>query len=128
VSGSLDNLFGPGPLARPYQLKSYVDGVPDGAYPNTDVYDTETMNARIWNGFHFRTAMTDGNALGHAVANVVAATFHPPTEQARRPTRPTGGHTTQAGARTDLGGRPRTPPCRAKAARAAPATPLDNRR
>ena len=35
------------------------------------------MNARIWNGFHFRTAMTDGNALGHAVADTVANTLHP---------------------------------------------------
>jgi hypothetical protein len=31
------------------------------------------MNARIWNGFHFRTAMRDRNTLGHAVAS----TFHP---------------------------------------------------
>ena len=33
------------------------------------------MNARIWLGFHFRTAMTDGNALGHAVADYAAT--HP---------------------------------------------------
>ena len=77
VSGSLDNLFGPGPLERPYTMKSYVDGVPDRSYITTDVLDTETMNARIWNGFHFRTAMTDGNALGHAVADTVANTFQP---------------------------------------------------
>ena len=77
VSGSLDNLFGPGPLERPYTMKSYVDGVPDRSYTTTDALDTETMNARIWNGFHFRTAMTDGNALGHAVADTVANTLHP---------------------------------------------------
>jgi hypothetical protein len=36
------------------------------------------MNARIWLGIHFRTAMTDGNALGHAVAAFAAAnTFAP---------------------------------------------------
>jgi hypothetical protein len=77
VSGSLDNLFGPGDLTRPYLMKSYRDGVSDRSYPTTDALDTETMNARIWNGFHFRTAMTDGNALGHAVADTVAASFHP---------------------------------------------------
>ena len=77
VSGSLDNLFGPGPLERPYLMKSYVAGVPDRSYPSTDALDTETMNARIWNGFHFRTAMTDGNALGHAVADTVANHLHP---------------------------------------------------
>ena len=76
VSGSLDNLFGPGPLERPYLMKSYVDGVPDRRTPTTDALDTETMNARIWNGFHFPTAMTDGNALGHTVADTVASTFH----------------------------------------------------
>ena len=36
------------------------------------------MNARIWLGYHFRTAMTDGNALGHAVAAFAAdSTFAP---------------------------------------------------
>ena len=77
VSGSLDNLFGPGPLDRPYTMKSYLDGVPDRSYATTDALDTETMNARIWNGFHFRTAMTAGNTLGHTVATAVANTFHP---------------------------------------------------
>jgi hypothetical protein len=54
-------------------MKSFRDEVADRSYPTTDTLDTETMNARIWNGFHFRTAMTDGNGLGHAVAS----TFHP---------------------------------------------------
>jgi hypothetical protein len=57
--------------------KSYIDGVPDRSYPTTDALDTETMNARIWNGFHFRTAMTAGNALGHAGADTVASTLRP---------------------------------------------------
>ena len=76
VSGSLDNLFGPGPLERPYLMRSYVDGVPDRSYPTTDALDAETMNARMWNGCHFPTAMTDGNTLGHTVANTIANTFH----------------------------------------------------
>jgi hypothetical protein len=53
-------------------MKSFRDEVADRSYPTTDTLDTETMNARIWNGFHFRTAMTDGNALGHNVADYVA--------------------------------------------------------
>jgi hypothetical protein len=72
VSGTLDNLFGPGPLDRPYTMKSYVNGVPDRSYTTTDALDTETINARIWNGFHFRTAMTHGNTLGHTVADTIA--------------------------------------------------------
>jgi hypothetical protein len=76
VSGSLDNLFGPDVPDRPYMMKSYVPGVPDRAYATTDALDAETMNARIWNGFHFRSAMTAGNALGHAVADAVANHLH----------------------------------------------------
>jgi hypothetical protein len=34
-------------------------------FDSTAALDTETMNARIWLGFHFRKAMTDGNRLGH---------------------------------------------------------------
>ena len=80
VSGSLDNLFGAGQLTPAYAMPSYVDGVPDRSYATTDALDTETMNARIWNGFHFRSAMTDGNALGHAVADYVFANHFLPTD------------------------------------------------
>ena len=79
VSGSLDNLFGPGPLERPYTMKSYIDGVSNRSYPTTHALDIETMNARIWNGFHFRSAMTAGNALGHTVADTVAGILRPST-------------------------------------------------
>jgi hypothetical protein len=37
-------------------------------YDRADMLDAETMNARIWLGFHFRTAMTDGNRMAHKVA------------------------------------------------------------
>ena len=80
VSGSLDNLFGTGPLEPAYTMPSYVDGVPARSYTSTDALDTETMNARIWNGFHFRSAMTDGNALGHAVADFAVAEYFQPTD------------------------------------------------
>jgi hypothetical protein len=37
-------------------------------FDRADVLDRETVNARIWLGFHFRKAMTDGNGLGHQTA------------------------------------------------------------
>jgi hypothetical protein len=80
VSGSLDNLFGTGPLTPAYTMPSFVDGVPERAYTSTDALDTETMNARIWNGFHFRSAMTAGNALGHAIADFAVANYFQPTD------------------------------------------------
>lgn len=75
VSGSLDNLFGAGSLSPAYTMPSFVEGVADRSYTSTDALDAETMNARIWNGFHFRSAMTDGNALGHSVADFVVANY-----------------------------------------------------
>jgi hypothetical protein len=39
------------------------------------------MNGRrIWNGFHFRSAVADGNALGHAVAEFAVANSLGPTD------------------------------------------------
>jgi hypothetical protein len=80
VSRSLDNLFGAGSLTPAYTMPSHVEGVPERSYTSTDLLDDETMNARIWNGFHFRSAMTDGNALGHAVADFVVANYFQPTD------------------------------------------------
>jgi hypothetical protein len=37
-------------------------------FDSAAVLDAETMNARIWLGFHFRKAMTDANRLGHRTA------------------------------------------------------------
>ncbi|HEY4570186.1 MAG TPA: vanadium-dependent haloperoxidase [Kribbella sp.] len=37
-------------------------------YATARALDTETKNARIWLGLHFRQAMDDGNRLGHRVA------------------------------------------------------------
>jgi hypothetical protein len=37
-------------------------------YGTAQDLDRDTMNARIWLGIHFRTAMTDGNQLGHRVS------------------------------------------------------------
>lgn len=80
VSGSLDNLFGAGSLSPAYTMPSFVEGVADRSYTSTDALDAETMNARIWNGFHFRSAMTDGNALGHSVADFVVANYFQPID------------------------------------------------
>ena len=55
-----------------------LDGIADGRakaltpasrhFDSAAVLDAETMNARIWLGFHFRKAMTDANRLGHRTA------------------------------------------------------------
>ncbi len=37
------------------------------------------MNARIWLGIHFRKAMTDGNQLGHDVADFGTTHYFQPT-------------------------------------------------
>ena len=56
--------------------------VPTGHFASTSSLDDETMDARIWLGFHFRKAMTDANALGHTVAgHVIANTFRRPTDR-----------------------------------------------
>jgi hypothetical protein len=41
-------------------------------YETARELNEDTMNARIWLGFHFRRAMTDGNGLGQDVAAFVA--------------------------------------------------------
>ena len=48
-------------------------------YDTAASLDEETMNARIWLGFHFRRAMTDGNRLGHDVSNYGITHYFEPT-------------------------------------------------
>ena len=72
TTGTLEHLFGPS-LQPALDVPSLVPNVPNRSYADTGALDQETMSARIWLGFHFRTAMTDGNALGHAVADQAAA-------------------------------------------------------
>ena len=38
------------------------------------------MNARIWLGLHFRTAMSDGNQLGHDVSDWTIRRYFRPTD------------------------------------------------
>ena len=48
------------------------------AFDSTKALDTETQNARIWLGLHFRRAMTDGNAIGHAASGwTISHEFRP---------------------------------------------------
>jgi hypothetical protein len=72
ASGALEHLFGSS-LAPALEVPSLVPNIPSRQYSSTDTLDAETMSARIWLGFHFRFAMTDGNLLGHAVADEAAA-------------------------------------------------------
>jgi hypothetical protein len=75
ATGTLKNLFD-SPLSPAFDVPSLA-ATPNRQFSSTAGLDTETMNARIWLGIHFRTAMTYGNALGHAVADTVAAALHP---------------------------------------------------
>ncbi len=76
TTGTLEHLFG-ATLSPRFDVPSLAS-TPDRQYTTTAALDTDTMNARIWLGIHFRTAMTDGNALGRAVAAFAAdSTFAP---------------------------------------------------
>jgi hypothetical protein len=65
VSHTFSHLFGAGPLDL--DIPS-LTSAPSRHYDTAGALDTETMNARIWLGIHFRKAMTDGNRLGHEVS------------------------------------------------------------
>ena len=80
VSGSASGVFGHlfGADTIDIDVPSTVQGRPDRHFATSDALDTETMNARIWLGLHYRQAMTDGNMLGHAAAEaVISSTFTP---------------------------------------------------
>ncbi len=66
--GVMSRLFGTEHLD--IRLTSSVTGT-TRVYPTAASLDADTMNARIWLGLHFRRAMTDGNRLGHRVADIV---------------------------------------------------------
>ena len=80
ISGSAAGVFGHlfGASTIEIDVPSYVAGRPDRHYATTTALDTETMNARVWLGIHFRKAMTDGNLLGHSAAEaVISSAFTP---------------------------------------------------
>jgi len=47
-------------------------------YDTAAALDTETMNARIWLGLHFRKAMTDGSRMGHRSADWASGHYFQP--------------------------------------------------
>jgi hypothetical protein len=75
TTGTLEQLFDT-PLSPAFDVPSLA-ATPNRQFVSTNALDDETMNARIWLGIHFRAAMIDGNALGHAVADfAVTNHFH----------------------------------------------------
>lgn len=72
-SGQLDHLCVRVGQARqpPLHISSAVTGT-SRHYDTASKLNRETKNARIWLGFHFRRAMTDGNELGQRTAAYVA--------------------------------------------------------
>ena len=69
TTGALEHLFGSS-LMPSVGRAVPARALPSRRTPTPAALDDETMNARIWLGYHFRFAMTDGNALGHAVADL----------------------------------------------------------
>lgn len=76
ASGTFGYLFGADSIDL--NLSSTVTGT-NRHYDTADALDTDTMNARIWLGLHFRKAMTDGNQLGHDVSDWASSQYFQPT-------------------------------------------------
>ncbi len=76
ASGALSYLFGADSIDL--ELYSAVT-MTTRTYETAAELDADTMNARIWLGLHFRKAMTDGNQLGHNVADVATTEYFQPT-------------------------------------------------
>ncbi|MGA5500203.1 vanadium-dependent haloperoxidase [Streptomyces umbrinus] len=75
TTAGLSHLFG----ARHIDLR--VDSAVTGTtrhYTTAKALNQETMSARIWLGFHFRKAMTDGNQLGRAVTGWAVGRYFQP--------------------------------------------------
>lgn len=76
VTKSLGLLFGPRDLDL--DLRSAVTQT-SRHYDTAAKLNRETMDVRIWLSFHFRRAMTDGNALGQKTAAYVASASSNPS-------------------------------------------------
>ena len=76
MSNTVGHLFGPG--AIDLNVPSLTGT--SRHYATTASLDEETMNARIWLGYHFRRSMTDANRLGHDVSDHAIAHFFRPTD------------------------------------------------
>jgi hypothetical protein len=83
-AGGLSALFG----ARHIDLDvSSAATMTTRHYETARKLNTDTMNARIWLGIHFRRAMTDGNGLGQDAAAYVLRHAFQPTHRRARPHR-----------------------------------------
>lgn len=73
ASGTYSRLFGRNSLD--VDLSSSVTSTISTTrhYDSAAALDTETKNARIWLGLHFRQAMDDGNRLGHRTVTWTAS-------------------------------------------------------
>lgn len=71
TTGTLAHLFGTDVDVTVPSLTA----APARTYTTTEQLDQDATDGRVWLGFHFRRAMTDGNDLGHEVA-ALAATHH----------------------------------------------------
>lgn len=75
---SLSLLFGSGDLDL--DISSAITGT-TRHYGSARTLNRETKDARIWLGFHFRRAMTDGNLLGRRTAAYVASHEFEPVDR-----------------------------------------------
>ena len=75
ASNTLSYLFG----AETLDL-NLVGGTVTRHYDSAAQLDEDTMDARIWLGLHFRSAMTDGNELGHRVSDWVIENYFQPVD------------------------------------------------
>ncbi len=78
TSGTLAFLFGAGSIDL--NLSSIIpnSGTSPRNFATAAALDEATKNARIHLGIHFRKAMTDGNALGHAVVDYATDNYFQP--------------------------------------------------
>lgn len=73
ATGTMSHLFGADSLDLTVTSSAAGLVSPTRTYATAADLDRDTMNARIWLGLHFRRAMTDGNGLGHQVADLTWA-------------------------------------------------------
>jgi hypothetical protein len=85
VTGAASHTFGHlfGPDTMDVDVFSPATGT-SRHFDSVTALDREAADARVWLGFHFRKAMTDGNALGHRVAARVVADELQPTRGEHR--------------------------------------------
>jgi hypothetical protein len=80
VTGSTANVFGYlfGEDSLDIDIPALVPSTTTRHYDNTDAWDQDAMNARIWLGLHFRASMGLANEVAHKVSDwVISTQFRP---------------------------------------------------